>query len=42
MDNVLREKLNQLTSKCEILQKNVLIFLDYRENTFNALILWKK
>lgn len=32
MDNLLREKITQLTSKCDVLQKNVSVD-KHRENT---------
>jgi len=41
MDALLREKMTQLTTKCDILQKNVLSSLS-RESMSNALILWRR
>lgn len=41
MDNLLREKITQLTSKCDVLQKNV-PFDPHRVNLHNALILCKR
>jgi len=42
MDSLLREKLTQLTSKCEVLQKNVFSINYQRVNTINASISWNK
>lgn len=41
MDNLLREKITQLTSKCDVLQKNVQI-KTHRVNLQNVSILWSK
>lgn len=41
MDALLREKMTQLTTKCDILQKNVLSALS-RESMSNASILWRR
>ena len=41
MDSLLREKMTQLTSKCDVLQKNVNHFL-LRANIPSASISWKK